>query len=236
MVKELTSREEKIDLSKIYVIHNGIDIDDFKNDGDSRELLKQKLAIPLNHNVIGIVAGLRPMKRHITFLRAAQRILRERNDVDFVVVGDGPLRGDLEALSDEFGISWHIHFVGWQEDIVPFLSLFDIGVNCSANEGLSNAIMEYMACGVPCVVSKAGGNEELIENGVNGLTFELDNDRELASSIIGLLDDKPKQQEYAERAREIIAYEFSIQKMTANYDRLFSSIYQSNNLCSMKES
>jgi L-malate glycosyltransferase len=73
------------------------------------------------------------------------------------------------------------------------LELIDIGVNRSSMEGLSNAIMEYMASGVPCIVSNAGGNPELIENGVNGYTFELDNTSELANHIINLLDNKELQ-------------------------------------------
>ena len=223
-VKELTSRKEKFDDSRIYVIYNGIDIDNFKHNGNSRESLKQKLGIPLNHCVVGIVAGLRPMKRHVTFLKAAERILKEKNNKHFVIVGDGPLRKDLEELSKELGIYEHIHFVGWQRDVISYLSIFDIGVNCSSNEGLSNAIMEYMAYGIPCIVSRAGGNEELIKNGVNGLTFELDNDEHLANMVIMLLENDKMKKEFVESSRKIIENEFSVERMIENYDRLFGSI------------
>ena len=74
-----------------------------------------------------------------------------------MIVGDGPRRKSLEALCNKVRVSDYIHFVGNQTDIRPYLKLFDVGVNCSANEGLSNAIMEYMLHGVPCIVSEAGG-------------------------------------------------------------------------------
>ena len=79
------------------------------------------------YKVIGIIANLRPMKRHVTFLHAAKKVVNKRNDIDFVIVGDGHLRGDLTALSCELGIQDHTHFVGSRDDILSFLSIFDIG-------------------------------------------------------------------------------------------------------------
>jgi glycosyltransferase involved in cell wall biosynthesis len=174
--------------------------------------------------VVGIVAGLRPMKQHKTFIRAACRVLEANPNVEFVVVGDGPLRDELETFTADLGINGRIHFVGWQGNVYRFLSIFDIGVNCSANEGLSNAIMEYMACGVPCIVSRAGGNEELIENGVNGHTFELGNDAELARLILTLLEDTKKQEEFAGESRRIIRTRFGMDSMIRNYDSYFDRI------------
>lgn len=223
-VANLTSREEKFDRSKIHVIYNGIDLDRLEKKGSDGQPLQAGLGIRGTDKVVGIVAGLRPMKRHSTFLRAAKKILDSRGDIHFVIVGDGPLKRELKNLTRDFGIGRSVHFVGWQQDVVPYLQMFDVGVNCSANEGLSNTIMEYMAYGVPCIVARAGGNEELIENGVNGYTFELDDDNELAQLIIALLDDKMKQKEFALKSREKILNELTLNRMIMEYDEYFTQI------------
>jgi len=223
-VKELTNKSEGFDDSKISVIYNGINSNHFERDRNAEKALKESLGIPAHHNVVGIIAGLRPMKRHRTFLKAAKRVLRYRNDIDFVIVGDGPLRKDLETIASALEIGNDIHFVGWQEDVGPFLSVFDIGVNCSANEGFSNAIMEYMTYGVPCIVSDAGGNPELVEHGINGYTFELDNDEELANQIIGLLDNKERQKEFVSKSKQKILEQLTLEKMIDAYDKYFTQI------------
>lgn len=223
-VKDLTSSKEKFDSSRIQVIYNGLDIEDFSRHTEESHLFKKKLGIPESSKIIGIVANLRPMKRHRTLIKAARQILAVRSDVVFVLVGDGPLRKELVDITAKFGIEEHVRFVGSQLNILPFLSIFNIGVNCSANEGLSNAIMEYMAYGVPCIVSRAGGNEELIDNGVNGYTFELDDDRRLAELIISLLKDKRKQKEFAAKSKEKILDQMSLNQMINEYDRYFSDI------------
>lgn len=225
-VKELTCKEEIVDCSKTHVIYNGIkfgDVDPVKFD---KERFKNKLGIPLDNQIVGIVANLRPMKRYKTFINAAKHVLLEKKNVHFVIVGDGQLRNSLENLALELGIRDSIHFAGSQEDVLPYLSIFDIGVNCSANEGLSNAIMEYMDFGIPCIVSAAGGNEELIENGINGYTFILDDHLELARLILDLMDDDEKKKAFVVKSKEWVTANLSIDNMINQYDRYFTSCYE----------
>jgi glycosyltransferase involved in cell wall biosynthesis len=220
-VKELTSRAESFPVSKIKVIYNGIDGLDRGPDHRTSRELTQEFGIPHDHKVIGIVANLRPMKRHATLIHAAERILKTRQDVDFVLVGEGPLRGELEALIAAKGLRRHFHFAGRREAIQPLLSIFQVGVNCSANEGLSNAIMEYMAYGVPCVVSRAGGNLELVEHGVNGYTFELDDDQALSGYILELLGNQEMRERFSARSKEIVHKRLSTARMVREYEEYF---------------
>lgn len=223
-VKELTSVEEKLDSSKIHVIYNGVEVNNVNPYAAKRSLLKKELGIAPHSKVVGIVGNLRPMKKHRTFIKAAKQVSRIRNDVDFLIVGDGPLRKNIEALTAELGIEKQIHFVGRQENVLPFLSIFDIGVNCSSNEGLSNAIMEYMAYGVPCIAARAGGNSELIENGINGYTFSLDDDEELAELILSLLDDRESKREFASKSKDIILKQLTLDRMIREYDTYFTQM------------
>jgi glycosyltransferase involved in cell wall biosynthesis len=222
-VKEVTCRGEKCNPSIVDVIYNGINLNSkllFQTDCTE---LKEKYGIPLNHLVVGTVAGLRPMKKHSTIIRAAKSVLDARDDVSFVIVGDGILRSDLEALVSDLGIQKNVTFVGSQDNVLPFVSLFDIAVNSSANEGLSNAIMEYMALGKPCIAANAGGNPELIKHEVNGYIFDLDNHGELARQILSLLGDKEKQLLFSSESKKRIQ-ELSMDKMIDNYDHLFSTL------------
>jgi L-malate glycosyltransferase len=224
LVKNLVVKAERFHSDKIDVIYNGIPLG-VKTDSpwDSNGLRKE-LGIPDDAKVVGIVAGLKPMKRHNIFLQAARNVLHRRKDVHFVIVGSGPRRVSLEKINRDIGIRKHVHFVGHQHDVGPYLNLFDIGVNCSANEGLSNAIMEYMLYGVPCIVSEAGGNTELIENGINGITFPLDDFKTLAEKILLLLQDKELQDAFSKYAKKRIVEDLSEEKMIESYRNYFKNI------------
>lgn len=222
-VQELASLKEHFDKEKIKVIYNGINMENFERNGQHNDNnIKVSFGIPQDSKVVGIVANLLPMKRHLTLLNAAKHVLSRRRDIHFLLVGGGPLKNDLELYAHELGIEKNVHFGGSHDNVLPFLGVVDIGVNCSANEGLSNAVMEYMASGIPCIVSNAGGNPELVQDGVNGYVFELGNAEHLAARILGLLEDPEKQKEFAKKSREIIATRFTLERMIADYDNYFT--------------
>jgi glycosyltransferase involved in cell wall biosynthesis len=223
-VKELTSKKEGYDFNKIKVIYNGINVNEFCRKNMDSKKLRKTLGIPPHAKIVGIVAGLKPMKRHATFIKAAHSIIEQRDDVHFVIVGDGPMKTQLDQLTSSLALRQHVHFLGFQKNVFPFLAIFDVGINCSANEGLSNAIMEYMAYEVPCIVARAGGNTELVDNSVNGYTFELDNVQELTECILSLLDDEKTKEEFALRSKKKIMKELTLNKMITAYDSYFEEI------------
>jgi len=225
LVKNLTLIKENVDQKKIDVIYNGLDISHLKKNYTKAIALKKELGIDPNNKIVGILAGLRSMKRHETFIKAAAEICRSRNDISFLIVGDGPLRSDLENLCKGLNLQENLHFLGRQEDIVLYLSLFDIGVNCSSAEGLSNAIMEYMAFDIPCIVTNNGGNPELIKNNINGYTFPLNDHKKLAKLILSLLNDTQKQEQFTLQSRKIIR-DMTISKMIKEYDNRFTKLLE----------
>lgn len=222
-VKELTLEREKPGEDRLGVIYNGIDLGfctDLKPDNE----LKKSLNIPEGNLVAGIVANFRPMKHHHTFIRAAHEVLKTRSDVSFLLIGTGPLQNDMERLAEELNISKHLFFLGQRKDVRPYLSIMDAGVNCSEGEGLSNAVMEYMCAGVPCVVSQAGGNPDLIQNGVNGYTFAIDDHKALASCLLKLFDDKDARVRFTSIARRKIEAEMSIGVILSKYEDLYEGL------------
>jgi glycosyltransferase involved in cell wall biosynthesis len=223
-VKSLTVEVEKVATDKVVVFYNGIDVTAFDHMIVDWEL-KQRLKIPKQNKVVGILANFRPMKRHDTFLLAAREVLRVRNDVDFLFVGGGgPMELDTVTMGKTLGIAEKLHFVGSQTNVISYLSIMDVGVNCSEREGLSNAIMEYMAAGVPSIVSQGGGNPDLITHRQHGLTFPLGDYRALADGIIALLDNEQMREEFRLAAKKRTQAELTVAAMLANYEKWYTAM------------
>ncbi len=221
LVADLVIEKEKIPADMVDVIYNGIVTDQSRVNENELNDLSKKYKIPDNKKIIGILAGLRPMKNHQTLFQAAVKIKSTCSDIIYLIIGDGARRAELESMVKELGLPQEVFFLGWQQDIKKILSLFDLDVNCSGNEGLSNAIMEYMAYGVPCIVSDSGGNTELIEDQVNGLVFKTGDENELAEKILYLLDNKSIKEQFIKKSKEIINAQFAINTMVGHYENYF---------------
>jgi len=231
LVGELTQRVEKVDAGRIEVICNGIDLSAFS--GLRRdEGLKQGLGIPRGNKIVGLVANFRPMKHHQTLVQAAPLILRERSDVDFLLIGidvmAGGHRDRIKALAKDLGVRERLHFVDFCQDVLPYLSIMDVGVNCSEGEGLSNAVMEYMAAGVPCVVSDSGGNPDLVDPEVHGAVFKLDDHAGLATEILRLLGDAQRRERFVQNAHRRMETEMSLPAMLKAYERFYRRLVGEN--------
>jgi len=224
-VKYLTVGKEKLSESKVDVIFNGIDVsrfDSLKVDLD----LKESLGIPRNDKVVAILANFRPMKYHWTFVRAAKIILDKRPDVSFLLIGEGPTMADTQKLADELGVANKMFFAGSRGDVIDLLPIIDVGVNCSEAEGLSNAIMEYMCAGVPCVVSDGGGNTDLIHNGVNGYTFDLDDHDALAHLTLEVLGDDELCHRFIEESKKFILENMTLDIVVSKYEETYKNLIQ----------
>jgi glycosyltransferase involved in cell wall biosynthesis len=182
--------------------------------------------------VVGLIANYRPMKRHETFVRAADAIVRKRDDIDFVLVGCDAVPGEpkkaIQQLVASLGIVRRVHFAHADGNVQDFLSILDVGVNCSEGEGLSNAIMEYMAAEIPCVVSNSGGNPDLITDGVNGYTFALGDHYALARKILRLIDDDTARQRFTQNAKEKVRNEMNLEAMVSRFTQFYRSLRSTN--------
>lgn len=204
-VRAKAARMEGFHAERIHVVCNGIDASLF--------LQKPDNALPA-HPVVGIVANLnRPVKRVDVFIRAAARVHRDFPAARFWVVGDGPLKPQLEALATECNLGQAIAFLGRRPDVKQLLQEFSVGVICSDSEGLSNAIMEYMAAGVPTLATDAGGNPELIRHGATGYLVAPSDDAALSYAMGTLLADPEKAAEMGTKAWLKASREYSVARM-----------------------
>lgn len=193
-VKQLTARTENYPLEQIEVIYNGIELEAFES-LPRQDALKATLGIPAHHKVITLVGNIRPIKRHDTLVHAAKAMLTQRSDVSLLFIGkDNGNMAEVRALVEREGLAPHVFWAHANGNVQDYLSFTDIGVNCSESEGLSNAVIECMAAGVPCVVSEGGGNVDLIEQEVNGLVIRVGDHQQLAQALHRMLDDAPLRQ------------------------------------------
>ena len=170
-------------LIKPKTIYNGVDTSKYKPLKVSRKFLL-KYDINANDKIVGIVAGLRPVKNHSMLIKAMRIVVDKVKNAKLVIVGDGPERSRLEKLVSELKMEKNVVFLGNRFDTVKLYNSFDVNVLCSFSECFSMTLLEAMACGVPCIATNVGGNPELVNNLVS-LDYE-----ELASRIISSFGSK----------------------------------------------
>ena len=219
-VRSMTHDVEGIDFDKIQVIANGIEVERFLELPDAKSC-RASLGLPDDALVVGLVANYRPMKRHSVLVRAAAQLAQQYPQSRFVLVGtnatDEDILSQVRSLARELEVDDRVIFTHSDADIRELLAAFDIGANCSEGEGLSNAIMEYMASGLPCVVADSGGNPDLIVHEENGLLFELDNVEALAARLSELFASKTERRRLGANAQRTIIDNYSVQAMVEKF-------------------
>ena len=166
-----------------------------------------------------------PAKRHDIFLKAAARLVPKHPKLEFVLVGDGPLRPGLEQMVANLGLGNHVVFLGDRRDVPRLLAACDMSVLSSVKEGMSNTIMESMAAGVAVVACRVGGNEELIRDGENGYLVPAGNEEQLAERIERLVSQPEVRKSFGASAKKY-AQSFTVERVCGEYERLYMSLLQ----------
>lgn len=184
-------------------------------------------AIPRKSGVLrlGMVARMNnTVKNHPAFLKAAAKLLRLCPAVEFVLVGDGPLRPALEQTAAELGIKEKVFFVGERHDISAMLASLDVSVLISSSESLSNVILESMAAGVPVVATDVGGNPELVKDGETGLLVPPGDEKKLVEALAYLVRDSISRKRYAIRSKEFARSHFHIDRVCRRFEQLYLTL------------
>ena len=176
---------------------------------------------------VGMIARMNASyKNHHEFLRAAALLGRKFPNVEFVLVGDGPLRPELELKAADLGLQGRVQFLGDRRDIAAILASIDISVVPSSSESLSNVILESMAAGVPVVATAVGGNCELSGDG-RALLVPPNDEESLAAAVERVLADAEFRSAMARRAREFALENFSIERVRRQYCELYAEVLTS---------
>jgi glycosyltransferase involved in cell wall biosynthesis len=206
-------------------IHNGFAVTRL-NSIENAKVIHQKFEIT-ESKIVGMVSALQERKDYHTFIEAAKIILTNRNDVCFIIVGDGPMRQSLEEMvTDKY--KSRIRFLGEQNDVESLINIFDIGVLTTNQqihgEGISNAILEYMALGKPVIATNGGGTPEIVDDGSTGFLVREKSPEDLAEKILYILNDTELGLKMGEAGRKRILAEFSINDMVNKTLELYKEV------------
>jgi glycosyltransferase involved in cell wall biosynthesis len=215
-------KEGKISWERMTVIHNGIGVEESQSCESC--VSKRDLGVKDTHFVVGIVGRIDKNKGHIYFIRAAQSILKKREDVDFLIIGNGPMEGELKAFCRVNDLEGHIHFLGFQDKVLAYLSLMDILVIASSSEGIPYTLLESVSKGVPVVATNVGGISEVIQDGVSGLLVPPRDPGAIAARIMSLLDDGALRKRLSRNGQETLIKQFSQEAMVQSTLLLYQRI------------
>lgn len=223
-VKSSFVSKAKINPSKIDVIYNNIDLEDFVANSTVSTKKEQMIGTTDDSFIIGTIANLSAIKGHRYLIKAIPLVLKEHPKVKFIFVGRGYLRDALEKQAKESGVYNSVLFLGVRNDIPELTSLFDLVVLPSLSEGLPSVLLEAMAMKKAIVSTQAGGIPEVVLDGVTGILVPPADSGSLTQAIIKLLKNKELRETMGQKGYERVKCHFSyprmIKKLEAIYDKL----------------
>lgn len=229
-VRDAVLAENHFAPEKVRIIYNGVDLEKFSHGSRDRDWLtpasgQEPVSSQEKAKWIVLVGNmLTNVKGHPWLIAAAAAITREFPQTRFLLVGDGAQRKDFERQVAELGLDRNFLFLGRRNDVPRILACCDIGVLPSRAEGLPNAILEYLAAGLPTVASRVGGNAEILQNEKTGLLVPPEDSEALAEALLRLLRDPEFAARLGKHGHEYVASEFSVQRLIANMDQLYTEL------------
>lgn len=208
-VWDRTVATEWVSPGKVQVIGNGHDPARFAV--PPHPTVRAELGIPEDARIVGLVANFRPLKRQADLVEALAQLGRKFADVHLLFLGEGDDTA-VRACAAEHGLEARVHVLTPGADVVPYLRQMSAGALCSSSEGLSNAILEYMATGLPVVASAVGGNPELVDE-TNGATYPPGDIDALAEALRRVLADPAHARQLGAAGQARFAARFTASEM-----------------------
>jgi glycosyltransferase involved in cell wall biosynthesis len=208
--------DEGPDPESVIVLENGVDL--------SRFLEVQPVEHRTGLRQVGMVGNLRSIKCPELLVRSAAKICRTHADATFAIAGEGDLRPNLEELIRKSGLSDRFRLPGATADVPGFLATLDVAVLCSRSEGMSNAVLEYMAAGRPIVATAVGGNVELVKHETTGLLVPPDDDEALSAAITRLLTNRRLAARLGAAARRRAMERYSREAMVRRFEDFYAAL------------
>jgi glycosyltransferase involved in cell wall biosynthesis len=227
-VQQVVLERERLDPKKVMVIHNGIQMPN-ENLADKQSVRKE-LGFDENHLIVGMVANMdRPVKGVRYFLDAIPIIKGVIPIARFVIFGRGEEETSLRKKARTLGIDQHLIFAGHRENMDKYYPIMDISVLTSLSEGLSITVLESMSHGLPVVVTRVGGNPEVVVDGETGYLVPPKDSQAFAKGVIELLRDPLRRVRMGEKGRQRIQECFDLKKVASRYLQVYEELLQSKN-------
>jgi glycosyltransferase involved in cell wall biosynthesis len=208
------------------VVVNGVDLEKFRPaTQEDRTMIRQKLGFGEEEVILGLVGRYGLYKGHLRLLRAFEQVAAKRPELKLVLVGDGgPMRAAVTEAVEASPVKGQVVQAGYQAEMRPYYQALDLLVVASENEGLSNAVLEAMSCGVPVLASAACGNAEVLQDGLEGMVKDLGSEEALQGALEEALRDAGALEEMGRKARARAERDFGISSMAAGYEELYRSL------------
>jgi L-malate glycosyltransferase len=208
---------------RIEVIENGIDLGHYECAKD-RLALRQRLGLVHDRRYLACVARFHPVKDHATLLRAFATVVAARDDVDLLLIGDGPLRAGLEGLTRQLGINARVRFLGVRTDVPDLLRAADLFALTSVSEAASLTLLEAMASGLPVVVTAVGGNPEIVRHGAEGLLVPRRDAAATAAALLQLLEHPETAAAMGSAGRKCVEERYQLSRTIDRYLGLYQRL------------
>ncbi len=212
----------KVPKRKGLLIRNGIDFDRGKSLASIEEL-RVLYDLKPGEKVVGMVATIDWRKNFPMFVKTALMLLKERKDVVFFLVGDGPDKEKVERLVP-FDLKPYFKFTGKIRNVEEVVNLFDVAILASFGEGTSNSLLEYMLLKKPVVATDVSGINEVVVHGVTGYLVPQNNIQQMKNRVEELLADPDKCQKMGLAGKELVALNYSIKGMVGEYEAVYDKV------------
>lgn len=208
---------------KIRLTYNGVEIDEIN--AKTNKTLNKKTLFGSDNFIVGAVGRLERQKGFDMMLNAAAEVVSKKNDIKFVIIGDGTLKGKLENMRKELNLDSNFDFIKYKNNIYDYINNFDLMVQTSLWEGISFVVLEAMALSKPVIAlstENTSGVKEIIIEGVTGHLIFDNYVKNLSKYILELYDDKNKIKNMAENSKNRIEEKFSERNTASDMDRYYS--------------
>lgn len=213
---------------KVVTIYNGIEAVPYA--AADRSVIRREFSIADGAFLLGVVGRLHQQKGHVYLFEALAQVRRRFPDVRLLVVGDGRLRAELAAQTQQQNLTDNIIFTGLRQDIPQILAGLDLFVLPSLWEGLPNVVLEAMAAGLPVVATAVGGTPELVSDDETGLLVPAQDAAALAQAIQRLVENPAMARQMGKSGRQRVRADFSIRKMVEQTEQLYELLLNEKGL------
>jgi glycosyltransferase involved in cell wall biosynthesis len=214
-------RDQGIPSEKSYLAYDAVPLELY--DPDTKPSL-----VSGTGSSVGILGRIIYWKGHKVFLQAAAMVLQRLPETRFFVVGDGPVRDELESHARTLGIDDHVVFTGQRDDVPGILASLDLLVHASTRpEPFGRVILEAMAMAKPVVATDLGAPREIVEDGVSGYLIPAGNPEVMAQRIVNILEDHRASREMGRHGRRRAGQSFSIEKTVGKLEEIYAAVLSS---------
>jgi glycosyltransferase involved in cell wall biosynthesis len=215
---------EGLDAGKITYIHYGLDGTAFCARVRDVNGVRAEFGVPADAPLAGVVARLDPQKGHAYLLRAWAQVTAALPEARLLVVGDGPLRGELQQQARDLDLENSVIFTGRREDVPRLMAVLDVVALPSLWEGFGLVLLEAMAVARPIVASRVSAIPEIVVDGETGLLVPPRDVKALAAALIELLRNSQRAAEMGRRGRARLEQEFTVERMVAQTEAVYEQV------------